>query len=215
MVRRVRRTVDRMPCRPRITLPPPPDHPRDLPATSVHRPHIITSTAFSAWHNGRYPQQVDAVGNACAPAISRQRRPRITCGCSPQAGSMCSRARSAAVGSGGIRSSTRRRCRRDRSSRVDESVLKGLLGRLGAPPPEDVAPEPEATSKGAVSPAGPSTSSHHDPAIERCHALQKPRAFAARSNASVACARRGLVARSQSYAQGYRPPTRSSVAAPG
>jgi hypothetical protein len=39
---------------------PEPDHPRDLSGTA-HRPHVITSTAFNAWHNGRYPEHAEAV----------------------------------------------------------------------------------------------------------------------------------------------------------
>ena len=37
-----------------------PEHPRDLAGTA-HRPHVVTSTAFSAWRNGRYPVQAEAV----------------------------------------------------------------------------------------------------------------------------------------------------------
>jgi len=53
---------------------PEPEHPRDLRETA-HRPHVVTSTAFSAWHNGRHPDHAEAVRRRLAARDLEQAPP--------------------------------------------------------------------------------------------------------------------------------------------
>ena len=53
---------------------PEPEHPRDLHGTA-RRPHVVTSTAFSAWHDGRHPEQSEAARRRLAARHLEQAPP--------------------------------------------------------------------------------------------------------------------------------------------